>query len=186
MIKIESGLVIVSVVALILTKLVHTFDIYISGSLTIDAGRVVALSAYLFLYFVRIERLESRPLILLLVSIIPLAIVSTYFGIPLERMLILLLLTALIEEILLRGVLFHLLMKKLNAVITIIGSSLFFTIVHPAVYSDYIYAVLVLLAGIILGTFYIVFLKQSRQLAIVIATIVHTFFILLGIQLGLI
>ena len=146
----------------------------------------MALSAFLFLYFVRFERLEPRTLILLLVSIIPLAIVSILFEIPLERTLILLLFTALIEEILLRGVLFHLLMKKLNAIKTIIGSSLFFTIVHPAVYSDYLYAVVVLLMGIILGSLYIVFLKKSRQLAIVIATIVHTFFILLGIQLGLI
>ncbi|WP_029935722.1 CPBP family glutamic-type intramembrane protease [Thiomicrospira pelophila] len=96
--------------------------------------------------------------------------------------------TALVEEILLRAVLFELLIKRgIKSWKIVLGTALFFTLVHPAIYSDYLYGVIVLATGILLGAIYLnVRQKYGIVYGVLWASEAHTLIILLGWKLNLI
>lgn len=96
--------------------------------------------------------------------------------------------TALVEEILLRAALFELLIKRgIKSWKIVLGTALFFTLVHPAIYSDYLYGVMVLATGILLGAIYlIVRQKYGIVYGVLWASAAHTLIILLGWKLNLI
>lgn len=177
----------IAIVCLIVAKLFPLIHITLSETLYLDIDRLIALLGFLgaYHYYSRCK-LDFKPYLLLLMSGFLISLLAQLFGIDFERMLILFFMTALVEEILLRGVLFELLLTKLSAKAVLISTSLVFTLVHPAVYQNLTYAIAVLVTGLILGGCYLYFRKQSREMAIVYATILHAMIIFIGLKLGLI
>ena len=175
-----------SILALIASKLLPIYHYSLFDNFSLDIDRLAALSLFLLVFFSRIEKLEKQPFVIFFMGTLALVLLGIYLDIAYYQTLKLLILTALVEEILLRGVVFHLMMKWCNKLQTILLSSLIFTLVHPAVYSDWVYGVLVLLTGMLLGAIYIYYLQKSRQLAIVMATLIHMGLIIIALKQGLI
>ncbi|MBE0494715.1 MAG: CPBP family intramembrane metalloprotease [Thiomicrospira sp.] len=96
--------------------------------------------------------------------------------------------TALVEEILLRAALFEPLIKRgIKSWKIILGTALFFTLVHPAIYSDYLYGVMVLVTGILLGAIYLnVRQKVGIAYGVLWTSAAHTGVIILGWKLNII
>ena len=177
----------IAIFLLIISKLLTIFHLNLTETLYLDIDRLFSLIVFLVAYHSwSQEKFSIKPYLLLIISGLLISLLAILFSIPFNKMLILFFLTAFVEEILLRGVLFELLLTKLKPVVIVISTSLFFTLVHPAIYSSLLYAFAVLLTGLILGASYLYFRKQGRALAIVYTTILHSLIILLGLKLGLI
>jgi len=176
-----------AVLFLIVAKLTAIFHLTLTDTLYLDVDRIAALLLFLGVYH-RAFRGSFDPKLygLLLGGALAVSALGVLAGIAFERMFILFLLTAFVEEILLRGVLFELLLLKLRPVAVLLSSSLFFTLVHPAVYQNVLYGVAVLATGLVLGGLYLYFRKAGRELAVVYATIGHGLIILAGLKTGLI
>lgn len=172
-----------SILLLIISKLLNIVHFnYPNGHWDID--RTITLITFLLVFHYYIEKVQISS-IAIITTAFAVSLLTDIFmlDLGLARIAQLLLLTALVEEILLRGVLFELLLKKLKSITVLVGSSLFFTLVHPQVYNDLLYGVLVLLTGLILGGIYLRFRKQSLQKAIALSTAAHMLIILTGFYL---
>ena len=177
----------ISILLLVLSKVLVIAHFNLSNTLYLDIDRLVALLLFLAVYHRYSQDKEGyKPYGILFISALFVSSLAELFGIAFEKMLILFFMTALVEEILLRGVLFEILLKRLSAKSTLFSTSLFFTLVHPAVYKDAWYALAVLITGVLLGATYLFFRKQGRVIAIVYATVLHSLIILLGLTTGLI
>jgi len=172
-----------SVVLLITAKIFHIIDIHWL-TVTWDIDRIVALSLLLFVYFQKIERFKLPLLLHFLAGSIVVFAVAYLLGLSLILVFKLLLFTALVEEILFRGVLYQLLLKRYSAKTVLFGTSVIFALLHAQSYQQPIYGILVLLTGILLGATYLWFRERSIALAVVYASILHSFIILAGLHLG--
>lgn len=175
----------VAVLLLVVSKVVAIIHLNLSETLYFDLDRLIALIIFLGVYHQwSRSKFNSKPYLLLAISGVLISSLATLFGIAFEKMLILFFMTAFVEEILLRGVLFELLLKKLTPKVTLVSTSVFFTLVHPAIYSNALYGLAVLMTGLLLGFTYLFFRNQNREMAIVYVTILHGFIILSGLLLG--
>ena len=151
----------------------------------LDIDRVAGLIVFLIVYQRFYDKQSIRFIPILILLSVLYALLPSFFGLGgfgWEKLLTLFFLTAMVEEILLRGVVFHFLLKILNRHQTIFVSSLFFTLVHPVIYGNYGYAMSVFIAGVILGYIYMAFKNNSA--GIVAATFSHALIILLGLMVG--
>lgn len=182
-------LLIFSILGLAVAKVVTVFHLDF-GVYYLDVERAVFLAAVIvaFYFYTQTFSAFGRHALLL----IELAGLSLLTGWVLQfdpmRVLVAFLMTALVEEILLRAALFEPLIKRgIKSGYIILGTALFFTLVHPAIYTDYLYGLMVLVTGILLGAIY---LKVRRKYGIVYgvlwASAVHTWIILLGWKLAII
>ncbi len=179
-------IIITSVLLLILTKTVNLFHFDTPQGYW-DLDRLFGLAIFLVVAHKLIEPLKPNVFAVMLfifVSAYGIDQLSSQLGF--ERIIQLLVLTALVEEILLRGVLFELLLKKLAPLTTLIATSVFFTAVHPLAYSDLSYVIALLVSGLMLGGSYLYYRKQSLQKAILVATGLHMVIILVGVNVGMI
>lgn len=177
----------ISIVLLILAKVLSVVHVSLSDTLYLDIDRLIALVGFLTVYHRWSQiPLSYKPYGILVTSALIVSLLAVMLGIAFEKMLVLFLMTAFVEEILLRGVLFELLLQKLSPTVTLFSTSLFFTLVHPAIYQNALYGLAVLITGMLLGAIYLFFRKQGREIAIVYATILHGLIILLGLSIGLI
>jgi len=176
----------IAILLLIATKVLALLHVPYSGGVW-DLDRVIGLVVFLLVAHRWIEPLKSRTFgILFGVFVIAVGVDLLSSQIGFQRLLQLLVLTALVEEILLRGVLFELLLRKFSPVVTLISTSVLFTVVHPQIYSDLLYAVAVLLTGLLLGWVYLTYRRYSLQTGIVAATAWHMVIIMIGVNIGLI
>lgn len=176
-----------AIVFLVLAKVIPIWHLTLSESLYFDIDRLLALVLFLVSYYMYSQsKFEAKPYLWLLLGGLMLSGLAPLLGVAFERMFILFFMTALVEEILLRGVLFEWLLTKLSAKWVLISTSLFFTLVHPAVYQSIEYALAVLITGFVLGGCYLYFRDKGREMAIVYATVMHGLIILLGLKLGFI
>lgn len=175
-----------TILLLILSKVLNIWHINLD-SYYLDIDRLLALLTFLTFYWWKIDRLQWQASLFLLLGAILTVSLADWLGINPLKMTLLFFMTALVEEILLRGVVFHLMLKKLSPLQTLFLSTFLFTIVHPAIYSQPLYGVAVFITGLLLGGTYLVILnKHSQQMAISIATTLHALIILAGLTLGLI
>jgi len=181
--SIGSVLFTTSVILLITAKIVHIIDIHWL-TVTWDIDRIVALSLLLVVYFQKIERFKLPLLLHFLAGSIFVFAVAYLLGLSLILVFKLLLFTALVEEILFRGVLYELLLKRYSAKTVLFGTSVLFTLLHAQSYQQPIYGILVLLTGILLGVTYLWLRERSIALAVIYASILHGFIILTGLHLG--
>lgn len=95
--------------------------------------------------------------------------------------------TALVEEILLRYALFELFWNRFKPAMIVVVSSIFFTLVHSQAYGHLDYAFAVLLSGLLLGSVYAYF-RQREQIVvgIAVASWLHLGLILMGFYLDII
>ncbi len=93
-------------------------------------------------------------------------------------------LTALVEEILLRGVLIELLLVKLSSRNSLLLSSVVFTGLHAQSYQSIPYATAVFILGIVLSFLYLHMRKKSRVAAIIYLSFIHCLIIIIGIKLS--
>ena len=95
--------------------------------------------------------------------------------------------TALVEEILLRYALFELFWHRFKPGMIVVVSSIFFTLVHSQVYGHLDYAFAVLMTGLLLGSIYAYF-RYKEQIVIGIAVVswLHLGLILMGFYLEII
>ena len=183
----QNTLFILSILLLIVAKMTAIVHLDLTDTLYLDADRIAALLLFLTLYHMTFKgSFDLKLYALLLGSALAVSALGAWLGVSFGLMLILFLLTAFVEEILLRGVLFELLLKKFSPLAVLLSSSLFFTLIHPAVYKNALYGVAVLAAGLVLGGVYLYFRKEGREKAVVCATIGHGLIILLGLKIGLI
>ena len=183
----QNTLFILSILLLIVAKMTAIVHLDLTDTLYLDADRIAALLLFLTLYHMTFKgSFDLKLYALLLGSALAVSALGAWLGVSFGLMLILFLLTAFVEEILLRGVLFELLLKKFSPLAVLLSSSLFFTLIPPAVYKNALYGVAVLAAGLVLGGVYLYFRKEGREKAVVCATIGHGLIILLGLKIGLI
>jgi len=92
--------------------------------------------------------------------------------------------TAVVEEILLRFALFELFWQRAKPITIVVGSSLFFTLIHSKVYDNFQYGLLVLLTGLLLGGVYAYFRgKMQTVLGVIVVSWLHLGLIVLGFML---
>lgn len=160
------------------------------GDYYLDVERAVFLIAVIvtfYFYSGSVSKLRHHAVLLFL-----LLGLSVLAGLVLQldpvRVLVAFVMTALVEEILLRAALFEPLIKRgIKSWKIILGTALFFTLVHPAIYSDYLYGVMVLVTGILLGAIYLnVRQKVGIAYGVLWASAAHTWIILLAWKLNLI
>lgn len=175
----------ISVLGLIVAKLFSIWHIEFTH-FYLDVDRVFALILFLTAFFSLVEAIDVKALLALIAGALLSLWLATELHIASERAIQLFLMTALVEEILLRGVLFYLLLLRFNSIATLIISSVIFTLLHPSIYGDLLYTTAVFLTALLLGAVYLIFQHQyNRQIAIAIVTTLHAIIILLGINLGL-
>lgn len=178
------ALITLAIVVLIVTKTVHIVDWHYTGGYW-DIDRMVGLILFLAVAHYYIEPLKLRCWLWLLgwlAGFVLLDAMTSQLG--LARIVQLFVLTALVEEILLRGVLFEVLLKKFSPMTTLLLTSLLFTMVHTKAYSDLGYALALLITGGLLGGIYLHYRHQSLQRAILWATSLHMVIILMGVNLA--
>ena len=172
---------------LIVAKQAAIVHLDLTDTLYLDVDRTAALLLFLGVYHWRFKGSFDLKYYGLLIGIaLMVSALGAWLGVSFWLMLILFLLTAFVEEILLRGVLFELLLRKFSPLAVLLSSSLFFTLIHPAIYKNAIYGVAVLATGLLLGGIYLYFRERGREKAVVYATIGHGLIILLGLKIGLI
>ena len=180
---------IIAILGLALAKIVPGFHLdFVAYYL--DVERTVFLIAVIvtfYFYSGSVSKLGQHAVLLFM--LLGLTILA---GLVLQldpiRVAVMFLMTALVEEILLRAALFEPLIKRgIKSWKIILGTALFFTLVHPAIYSDYLYGVMVLVTGILLGAIYLnVRQKVGIAYGVLWASAAHTWIILLGWKLNLI
>lgn len=179
-------IIVSSILLLIISKLLNIVHFNYSNDYW-DIDRTVTLITFLLVVHYYIEKVQISSIAIITGTFAASLLTDIFMlDLGLAKIAQLLLLTALVEEIILRGVLFELLLKKLKPITVLVGSSLFFTFVHPQVYNDLLYGALVLLTGLILGGIYLKFREQSLQKAIVLSTTAHMLIILAGFYLNII
>ncbi|BBP43250.1 CPBP family intramembrane glutamic endopeptidase [Thiosulfativibrio zosterae] len=180
------ALISLAIVLLIVTKTVHIIDWHYADGYW-DLDRVVGLVLFLGVVHHYIEPLKLGSwlwLLGLLASFVLLDAITSQLG--LARIVQLFILTALVEEILLRGVLFEGLLKKLSPRTALLLTTVLFTMVHTKAYSDPWYALALLITGGLLGGIYLHYRQQSLQKAMLWATSVHMVIILIGVNLAIV
>ncbi len=151
----------------------------------LDIDRLLALTALIIFFHFYIDRLEKKALLIVGGYFTTLLALNLIFEITsTAKLTILFVLTAFVEEILLRGVLFELLLKKLKEKTVLIGTAILFTSVHPGAWNNLSYAVALLLTGLILGLVYLKIREHSKQQALAHVTGLHGAIILLDITLA--
>ncbi|QCU90413.1 CPBP family intramembrane glutamic endopeptidase [Thiomicrorhabdus sediminis] len=179
-------IVFASIVFLIAAKVLPLWHIN-QPALYWDMDRIIALACLLIVAHIYIEKLQIRSFVWLLIIFVgSLLLNHLWLDLDIQRVLQLLLLTALVEEVLLRGVLFELLLKKWSAPTVLIATSVLFIMVHPPVYEHYQYGMLVFLSGLLLGSIYLHFRQYNLQTALVVVTAIHMLIILIGLNFNLI
>lgn len=182
-------LLIFLILALAVAKIVPGFHLDF-GEYYLDVERAVFLIAVITVFYFHsgfVSKLGQHAILLFV-----LLGMSSLAGLVLQldpvRVLVVFVMTALVEEILLRAALFEPLIKRgIKSWKIILGTALFFTLVHPAIYSDYLYGVMVLVTGILLGAIYLnVRQKVGIAYGVLWASVAHTWIILLGWKLNLI
>lgn len=103
-----------------------------------------------------------------------------------ERIIQLLILTSLVEEILLRATLYELLLRKLTPITVLLSTSLLFATVHPQAHEDLAYGATVFATGLLLGATYLTLRDRGIDLAVVASTILHMGIIMIGLHLNMI
>lgn len=186
----STKLLIMAIIFLVIAKLFPLFHIQFDSTTQViknylDVDRVLALSFLLWVFFKYFDSWESRPTLFLALAFLPAIYLANIEFLSFERLLHLYLLTALVEEILFRGVLFYLLMQRFSGAFTVVSTSIVFTLLHPQIYHDLSYAIAVLLTGLLIGTVYVLALKQSRQMAIAVVTVLHFYLIIGAYYIGL-
>ncbi len=175
-----------SILLLASAKLLAIFHIPLN-EYYLDIDRMIALILFLALYHaVYSNNFSVKPYIVLCLYGVSIAILGALIGLNGYKLLILFFMTALVEEILLRGVLFEWLLQKMSPMTVLFGSTMFFTAAHPAIYQSGLYAIAVFLSGLLLGWVYLHYRTASREMALVYATGVHGLIILAGLKSGLI
>ena len=160
------------------------------GSYYLDVERAIFLLAVVaaFYFYTQTFSAFGRHAFLL-VALVGLSFLAAW-ALQLDpmRVLVAFVMTALVEEILLRAVLFEALIKRgIQDWKIILGTALFFTLVHPAIYSDFVYGVMVLLTGLVLGAIYLnIRRKYGIAYGVIWASAVHTWIIVLGWKLAVI
>lgn len=178
---------ILAVILLVMAKVVVIFHVQINANLYLDIDRFLALVFFLYCYFqMKHSRFQGRQILWLIFYVVTSLVLAKLLDLSLVKILVLFFLTALVEEILLRGVLFEWLLLKFSPLITVLSTSLLFTIAHPAIYQNPLYGLAVLFTGLILGGVYLFFRTTSKEMAIIHATGLHTLIILAGLKLALI
>lgn len=153
----------------------------------IDIDRGISLILLVTIYYLwKREEFSINSIVVLLFGF-ALSLMGAFFlGLSVEKVALLFVMTALVEEILFRGVLYELLLKKIKPVIVLVLTSLVFTLLHPPIYEDFLYGAAVFLTGVIAGTFYLLGRKTNPLLGVVYATVFHSFIILAGLKLSVI
>lgn len=179
-------IIFLAVLFLVLTKLLNIVHINNESGYW-DLDRVVGLIVFLFVAHTQIEPIKAKSWAMMLVLLLVALLIDRLFlQLGFERIVQLLLLTALVEEILLRGILFEWLLTKLSPSVTLVSTSLFFTLVHPKAYTDVFYVVSLLFSGVALGGAYLYYRQQTKQKAIIVTSGLHMVIILIGVYVGLI
>lgn len=176
-----------SIALLVLSKVFTVIELTIFTSVTIDADRLFALIFFIATYiYWSSDRFDGKSINWLMFYGLSITCIAVGLQLDWIKVVVLFFMTALVEEILLRGVLYEWLLMRFSALRVLIVSSLFFTLVHPAVYDNYFYGMAVLLTGLLLGSIYLYFRQKSREVAVVHATGLHGVIIVLGLYLGMI
>ncbi len=182
-------LLVFSILGLAVAKVVPGFHLDF-GAYYLDVERAVFLLAVITAFYFYTHTFSSfgRHALLFVVLVGLSLLVAWVLQLDPMRVLVAFVMTALVEEILLRAVLFEPLIKRgIQAWKIILGTTLFFTLVHPAIYSDFVYGVMVLLTGLVLGAIYLnVRLKYGIVYGVLWASAVHTWIIMLGWKLAVI
>lgn len=182
-------LLVFSILGLAVAKIVPGFHLDF-GDYYLDVERAVFLIAVIAVFYFHsgsVSKLGQHAVLLFV-----LLVISVLAGWVLQldpiRVAVAFVMTALVEEILLRAALFELLIKRgIKSRYIILGTALVFTLVHPAIYADYLYGVMVLVTGILLGAIYLsVRRKYGIAYAVIWASAIHTWIILLGWKLAII
>lgn len=174
------------ILALIAAKVLPILHTSFAGHY-LDIDRLIALTALLLFFHTKVESIAKKPILIMGAYYLVLVAINLHFEITsTAKLTILFMLTAFVEEILLRGVLFELLLKKFREKTVLIGTSILFTAVHPAAWSNLSYAAAVFLTGILLGGIYLVLRRGSKQIALAHVTGIHGAIILLGMALAFI
>lgn len=177
----------VSITILVLAKLFKVIELTVFGTVFIDIDRLISLFLFIAVYLKwNAEDFDYQSIKWLLIYSLFVAFLAVVLELNFVQVMALFFLTAFVEEILLRGVLYEWLMIKLSPVKTLLLSSIFFTLVHPAVYQNINYGLAILMSGFILGSIYLYFRKQSREVAVVHATGAHGLIIILGLYIEMI
>lgn len=178
-----------SVLALAAAKIVPGFHLDF-GDYYLDVERAVFLIAVIvtfYFYSGSVSKLGQHAVLLFM--LLGLSVLAGWvLQLDPIRVAVVFVMTALVEEILLRAVLFEPLIKRgIKSWKIVLGTALFFTLVHPAIYADYLYGVMVLVTGILLGAIYL-YVRQKYGIVygVLWASAAHTWIILLGWKLNLI
>lgn len=182
-------LLVFSILGLAFAKVVTVFHLDF-GVYYLDVERAVFLLAVIAAFYCYSDTFSAfgRHALLLVALVVLTVLAGWVLQLDPMRVLVAFVMTALVEEILLRAALFEALLKRgIQAWKIILGMALFFTLVHPAIYSDYVYGVMVLLTGLVLGAIYLnVRRKYGIVYGVLCASAVHTWIILLGWKLAVI
>ena len=182
-------LLVISILGLAIAKVVPGFHLDF-GDYYLDIERAVFLIAVIVVFYFHSGSLSKlgHHAILLFVLLGMSSLAGLVLQLDPVRVLVVFVMTALVEEILLRAALFEPLIKRgIKSWKIILGTALFFTLVHPAIYSDYLYGVMVLVTGILLGAIYLnVRQKVGIAYGVLWASAIHIWIILLGWKLNII
>ena len=182
-------LLIFSILALAVAKVVTIVHLDFGGYY-LDVERAVFLVTVIGVFYFYTDSFSKlKRHAVFLVALVGLSLLAGWIlQFDPMRVLVAFVMTALVEEILLRAALFEpLIQRGIKGWKIILGTALFFTLVHPAIYSDYLYGVMVLATGILLGAIYLnVRRKYGVVYGLLWASAVHTWIIILGWKLAVI
>ncbi|RME57730.1 CPBP family intramembrane metalloprotease [Candidatus Parcubacteria bacterium] len=181
----------VLVIFLIIAKVLPIYHVQLDGPKTyLDVDRALALIALVTAYLWGKTIVEvTRTVLLFIISGVAAAGVACLIP-SLEnqclRILIMFFMTALVEEILFRGVVAELMLRRFGVIVAGGLSSLFFALVHPGSYVFPVYGFLVFLTGILCFVFYYSFKREYGYIyGILAASVAHIAVIMLGIWIGI-
>ncbi|NPA72612.1 MAG: CPBP family intramembrane metalloprotease [Gammaproteobacteria bacterium] len=194
----------VSIICLIVAKITPIIHVEMTNYY-LDLDRAVALILVIGLFFRLFKEDFLSPFLTLIGFTTGFIGVASLLGIDPVKAAILVLMTALVEEIVLRAVVLEWALAHFSKWTSVFGAAVLFTLVHPAVYSAPLYGGLVFITGVILGAVYLygsrptqfslrtdvdsaISGKSVRRISVgvVYATMVHSVIILAGLLLNII
>lgn len=187
----KQPLLVILVILLIVAKILPIYHLQLGDPKTyLDVDRAIALMALITTYMWGKPIVDVAKIVLLFIlSAVVVAGASCLIPRLDEhclRILIMFFMTAVVEEILFRGIVAELILRRFGVITTGLLSSLFFALVHPGSYVFPVYGLLVFMTGILCFVFYYSFKrKYDYPYGIWAASLAHIVIIMLGIWIGI-